>query len=128
MDVRLAAFRDATESLTYLANLDIEKLREKLADDRLMDALEYGRAQKFEYTMELCWKTLKTYLKSEVGIDEASPKRIIKAYDLADQLSEDDCLSLLDSLEDRNKLSHINVENTFRGILVRIPTYAALFS
>lgn len=128
MDVRLAAFRDATASLTYLANLDIEKLREKLADDRLMDALENGRAQKFEYTMELCWKTLKTYLKSQEGIDEASPKRIIKAYYLADQLTEDDYLLLLDALEDRNRLSHIYDENTFRGILARIPTYAALFS
>lgn len=128
MDVRLAAFQDATTSLCYLANLNIDAIRDKLEDDRIVDALENGLAQKFEYTMELCWKTLKAYLKSQEGIDEASPKRVIKAFYLTGRLIEDDYLLLLDALEDRNRLSHIYDANTFREILAHIPSYAALLA
>jgi nucleotidyltransferase substrate binding protein (TIGR01987 family) len=83
-------------------------------------------AQKFEYTFELCWKCIKDFLKRQEGIDEATPKKIIKAFYLAGYAIEDDYLALLRAVDDRNLLSHIYNEATFAEILARIPEHARL--
>ncbi|NOT13930.1 MAG: hypothetical protein HOP23_19290 [Methylococcaceae bacterium] len=127
MDVIINAFREATATFAYLACLDLEELKKMLGDERLVDGMQNGRAQKFEYTTELCWKAIKAFLKEQEGIDEASPKKIIKAHYLAGYSTEDDYLLLLDTIEDRNRLSHVYDAETFNSILVRLPGYAALF-
>ena len=127
MDVRIKAFQEATATFTYLARLDIAELKQKLGDERLVDGMQNGRAQKFEYTTELCWKAIKFFLKEKEGVDEAAPKKIIKAYYLGGYITEDDYLLLLEAVEDRNRLSHIYDAETFSNILARLPGYAALF-
>ena len=76
MDVRIKAFQEATDTFTYLAGLDLAALKQKLGDERLLDGMQNGRAQKFEYTTELCWKAIKFFLKEKEGVDEAAPKRL----------------------------------------------------
>ena len=78
MDVRAQTFAEALAAFTYLVNVDMNALAKTL-DARLIDGLENGKAQKFEYTMELCWKAINAFLKQQDGIDEASPKKVIKA-------------------------------------------------
>ena len=127
MDVRIKAFQEATDTFAYLARLDVAELRQKLGDERLVDGMQNGRAQKFEYTTELCWKAIKFFLKEEEGVDEAAPKKIIKAYYRGGYTTEDDYLLLLEAVEDRNRLSHMYDEASFSNILARLPGYAALF-
>ncbi|CAN5772048.1 hypothetical protein BH20PSE1_BH20PSE1_02930 [soil metagenome] len=127
MDVRIKTFQEATAAFAYLARLDLAELKEKLGDERLLDGMQNGRAQKFEYTTELCWKAIKVFLKEQEGTDEASPKKIIKAYYLGRYVTEDDYLLLLEAVEDRNRLSHIYAAETFNKILARLPGYAGLF-
>lgn len=127
MDVRIKTFQEATDTFAYLARFDMAKLKQKLGDERLFDGMQNGCAQKFEYTTELCWKAIKFFLKEKEGVDEASPKKIIKAYYLGSYASEDDYLQLLEAVEDRNRLSHIYDAATFNSILARLPGYAALF-
>ena len=127
MDVRIKAFQEGTTTFAYLARLDLAELKKKLGDERLVDGMQNGRAQKFEYTIELCWKAIKFFLKEKEGVDEASPKKIIKAYYLGGYATEDDYLLLLEAVEDRNRLSHIYDTETFNNILARLPGYAALF-
>lgn len=127
MDVRIKTFQEATDTFTYLARLNLAELKQKLGDERLVDGMQNGRAQKFEYTAELCWKAIKFFLKEKEGVDEASPKKIIKAYYLGGYTTEDDYLLLLETVEDRNRLSHIYDAETFNNILARLPGYAALF-
>jgi len=127
MDVRIRAFQDATNTFAYLARLEVMELRRILGDERLVDGMQNGQAQKFEYTIELCWKTIKIFLKEKDGVDEAAPKKIIKAYFLGGYATEDDYLLLLEAIEDRNRLSHIYDAETFGAILARLPGYAALF-
>lgn len=127
MDVRIKTFQEATDTFAYLARLDLAELKQKLGDDRLVDGLQNGRAQKFEYTTELCWKAIKFFLKDREGMDEASPKKIVKAYYLGGYSTEDDYLLLLEAIDDRNRLSHIYDAETFNDILMRLPDYAALF-
>ena len=127
MDVRIKSFQESVAPFGYLARLDLVELSKKLGDDRLLDGMQNGRAQKFEYTTELCWKAIKFFLKENEGLDEASPKKVIKAYFLGGHLSEDDYFLLLEAVEDRNRLSHIYDATTFNNILERLPNYAALF-
>lgn len=64
-------------------------------DANLMDTLEHGMAQKFEYTLEQCWKAAKVYLKEMGGLDEASPKKTIEAFYQKGHLSEEDYGALM---------------------------------
>jgi nucleotidyltransferase substrate binding protein (TIGR01987 family) len=125
MAVRLSAFAEALEAFSYLVSLDMAELARTM-DSRLIDGLENGKAQKFEYTVELCWKALKQALREQEGVDEASPKKIIKAWYLAGHLAEDDYLALLAAIDDRNRLSHVYDAATFNAIIARLPAHAAL--
>lgn len=125
MDAKLVIFSEALNSLEYLTTLDMQDLAIKL-DSRLIDGLENGKAQKFEYALELCWKTIKHYLKKQEGIDELSPKKIIKAWYLTGHLLEDDYLTLIAAIDDRNKLSHVYDVQQFMIIIEHLPAYAML--
>lgn len=125
MDVRLRAFSESLASLTYLVNVDLPVLSATL-DPRLIDGIRNGQAQKFEYTLELCWKAIKEYLKQNEGIDEASPKKVVKAFYLSGYMPEDDYLTLNQAIDDRNKLSHIYEQGEFDLIVARLPQHAAL--
>jgi nucleotidyltransferase substrate binding protein (TIGR01987 family) len=127
MDVKLKAFIEATSSFAYLARLDMGQLQEKLQDDQLLDGVQNGCIQKFERTTELCWKAIKSHLLKAEGIEEASPKKVIKAYYLAGGVLEADYLLLLDAIEDRNRVSHIYDSATFQQIFQHMAQYAALF-
>ncbi len=125
MDVKLQAFAEAVESFAYLADVDIAALSATL-DPRLIDGLQNGKAQKFEYTLELCWKTIKSFIKQHEGIDEASPKKVVKAFYLAGYIPEDEYLELIQAIDDRNKLSHIYEKREFDLIIARLPRYAGI--
>jgi nucleotidyltransferase substrate binding protein (TIGR01987 family) len=127
MDVKITAFAEALESFAELSALDMNALAKTL-DALIIDGLENGKAQKFEYTMELCWKAIKVALREREGIDEASPKKVIKAWYLTGHVSEDDYLALIQAVDDRNKLSHIYDQQQFNTIIARLPNYAALLT
>jgi nucleotidyltransferase substrate binding protein (TIGR01987 family) len=96
-------------------------------NELLIDGLKNGQAQKFELTTELCWKALKSTLYNTDGIDESSPKKVIKAYFLAGYLDEVSYQLLHDCIDDRNKLSHIYDTNEFNVIIGKFSAYANLF-
>lgn len=125
MDVRLRSFAEALENFAYLANFDVCALAATL-DPRLIDGLQNGKAQKFEYTLELCWKAIKVFVKQHEGLDEASPKKVVKAFYLAGYTSEDDYLGLIQAIDDRNKLSHIYAKGEFDLIISRLPRYSEI--
>ena len=125
MDVRLQSFEEALESLTYLVNVDFAVMASTL-DPRLIDGLRNGQAQKFEYTLELAWKAIKSFLKQQEGIDEGSPKKAVKAFYLAGYLSEGAYLEMIQAIDDRNKLSHIYERQEFESIVDRLPMHAKL--
>jgi nucleotidyltransferase substrate binding protein (TIGR01987 family) len=125
MDLRLQSFSETLESFAYLTNVDIAALSSTL-DPRLIDGLQNGKAQKFEYTLELGWKAIKAFVNQREGIDESSPKKVIKAFYLAGYIGENDYLALIEAIDDRNKLSHIYEMREFDLIVTRLPQYAEL--
>jgi nucleotidyltransferase substrate binding protein (TIGR01987 family) len=85
----------------------VSLLRDALKNgpDALNDLEKEGVARRFEYTVELAWKTLKDYLEhSGVQLTSVTPKSVIKAA-FAARLIPDGQL-WIDILEKRNLLSH----------------------
>jgi len=87
------------------------------------DLQREGLVQRFEYTFELMWKTVKDFLQNEkVDIEIVSPKNVIKAAASCGMLeaSGADGEILLDMLDTRNMLSHTYDEEQFRSALMKL--------
>ncbi|HYU36244.1 MAG TPA: nucleotidyltransferase substrate binding protein [Thermoanaerobaculia bacterium] len=78
-----------------------------------------GTVQRFEFTVELAWKTLKDYLEHEGQvIDPVTPRNVIKAAFAARILSDGQVW--IDMLDHRNLLSHTYDEATFDTAVLAI--------
>ncbi len=98
MKIRLDALQKAVHSLEMA-------LIPPPANDRERD----GAIQRFEYTLELCWKTGQKVLK-EQGVSSNSPKSVFR--DLAQQGLVDDPQAWVDFVDCRNQTSHLYNEET----------------
>ncbi len=81
-------------------------LREALADVESLSELEKeGTVQRFEFTFELAWKTLKDYLEfNGIVLDQVLPSNVIKQAFAAKIISDGQLW--IDMLRSRNRLSH----------------------
>lgn len=82
------------------------RLTEGIAQyDEANDLMRDGLIQRFEFTFELAWKTLKEVFEDEGLIDLNSPKRVLReAFASGIIANEELWLSMLD---DRNSITHI---------------------
>ncbi|WP_457622327.1 nucleotidyltransferase substrate binding protein [Persephonella sp.] len=103
--LKIKTFEKALERLEEAANIAKDEL------DR------DGTIQRFEFAVELLWKTLKAILEYQ-GIDCYSPRNCIKEAFKANLIDDDEII--LDMLEDRNLSSHIYSEATSKEIFTRI--------
>jgi nucleotidyltransferase substrate binding protein (TIGR01987 family) len=78
-----------------------------------------GIIQRFEYTFELAWETIKDKLFYE-GYDEKTPRAVIRRAFEVEFISEEDTEIWLDSLNKRNILSHTYNEDAAREALEAI--------
>lgn len=106
-DVALAIFKleKALESLRE----GVENSKDELDKD--------GTIQRFEFTFELLWKTLKIYLEF-LGVEANNPRASIKEAFKIGIIKDDEIF--LDMLEDRNLASHIYNKETSNQIFERI--------
>lgn len=84
-----------------------------LQADKLDNLSKEGLIQRFEYTFELCWKTLKDYLESKGELDK-SPRDVIKRafnYEIIDNGE-----LWLEILGNRNLMAHTYNESYFNEI------------
>ena len=81
-------------------------LREALEDKRPLSMLEKeGVIQRFEYSYELAWKTLKDYLEaSGVTINPVTPRQVLKEAFAAKIITDGQVW--INMLDNRNLLSH----------------------
>ncbi|MFH1715746.1 MAG: nucleotidyltransferase substrate binding protein [Planctomycetota bacterium] len=85
----------------------------------MSDLEKEGVVQRFEYTFELAWKTLKDYLVySGIVFDQITPRRVIKEAFTA-RIIEDGQI-WIDMLEQRNLMSHTYDKETFDGVIRNI--------
>ncbi|MDY0374953.1 MAG: nucleotidyltransferase substrate binding protein [Desulfobacterium sp.] len=85
----------------------------------LSDLEKEGMVQRFEYTFELAWKTLKDYLEAQ-QVDAKFPREVIKQafhYEIIE-----DGEIWMDMLEKRNLMAHTYEEKIFRMAVDNIST------
>lgn len=107
-----------TDVLLALERLEqaVARLEDTLG--RVRDDLDRdGAIQRFEFTVELLWKTLSIYLAYQ-GISCQTPRNCIKLAFRHGLIDDDEIL--LDMIEDRNRSSHVYNEKIADDIFTRI--------
>ena len=97
-------------------------------DERELSQLEReGLIQRFEYTWELAWKTLKDYLDFQgVNLETVTPRSVIRAAFAANIISHG--TEWMAALDARNKMSHTYNFKIFEEVIADVQTrYLTLF-
>jgi nucleotidyltransferase substrate binding protein, HI0074 family len=79
--------------------------------------------QRFEFTIEILWKTVKEFLKLKEGVECRSPKSCIRDFFGSGYLSSQDVVTLLEAIDDRNLTSHTYHEEVADKIFQNIKKY-----
>ena len=82
--------------------------------------------QRFEFTVEIFWKTIKQFLKEHEGITCRSPKGCIREFFSAGYLDENAAWQLLEMIDDRNLTSHTYHEELAELIFKKLELYIAI--
>jgi nucleotidyltransferase substrate binding protein (TIGR01987 family) len=77
--------------------------------------------QRFEFSYELLWKTLKTFLEEIHGVRAVSPRQVFKEAFALSIIDEE--LTFVEMIESRNTLSHTYNEEQAAKIHVKCAAY-----
>ncbi len=123
---------DRYQQLKKLFEKAIYRLKEALeksnefSNSELFPFFRDSAIQRFEFTFELFWKTIKFYLKNFHGIECNSPKGCIREYFARGLLTEEETVKLLEMVEYRNLTSHTYEEITADEIFERLSEFLEL--
>lgn len=76
-----------------------------------------GVIQRFEFTFEILWKTIKLFLKHQ-GVDVKTPRECLKEAFRIGIIDDEE--NFLDMLEDRNVTTHLYDKEESEQIFIRI--------
>jgi nucleotidyltransferase substrate binding protein (TIGR01987 family) len=99
----------------------LRRLQDALQDgaEALNELEQEGVIQRFEYTFELAWNTLKDRLEHDgVVLSPVTPRAVIRSAFQAKLISEGE--RWIDMLGDRNRMSHMYDSDTFDAIIKEI--------
>ncbi|PDO10695.1 MAG: hypothetical protein BLM47_05655 [Candidatus Reconcilbacillus cellulovorans] len=106
----------------------LASLKELVRVERPDAVLRDAAIQRFEYTFETVWKTAKSWLFEEEGVDVASPKSVIRSCRETGLLDDGDAVRALQMADDRNLTVHTYDERLAGEIYARLGDYAALLA
>lgn len=90
------------------------------------DSIKSGQIQKFEFTVELLWKTVRVFLYEFDGVDVATPKSVAKEFVEAGYCNYEFYELFIRAVNDRNQLSHIYRQEMAEEIRLRLNSYVQL--
>ncbi|MCF6808171.1 nucleotidyltransferase substrate binding protein [Thiotrichales bacterium 19S9-12] len=97
----------------------LKKAIEKKQQSGLTELEEEGVIQRFEYTIELAWKTMKDYLEHEnIVLEQITPRAVIRQAFSSKLI--DDGATWQNALDDRNRMSHTYDIEEFEVVVNRI--------
>lgn len=117
-DLKLRSFKSALDDFENSFNIEISKY-----SPQEIDLFKNGQIQKFEFTIEPAWKTIKYYLSEKHLIEAVSPKSSIKEFFHVSLIDEKEFEKLQNMLEDRNRLSQIYSEMFMNEIHAKLKDY-----
>ena len=98
-----------------------------LKDDEAFSFYRDSTIQRFEFTLEIAWKSIKTFLLEVEGIECRSPKSCIRELLSTAHLDEAQIQLMLEMVNDRNLATHTYHESLADDIFASIKSYIALF-
>ena len=120
MDVKLIYSSNLMKKMLDTLKTSVDayalKLKTTSSDEyQTNDELLFNRdsvTQRLEYSIEGFWKYLYLYLNLELGVfvDKPGPRNIIRYVALHRIISEEEASDLMETIEMRNKTSHIYYE------------------
>lgn len=116
LDYSLKLYREALLKLDEALQIPVQS-----KDDIVID----GSIQRFEFTFEMCWKTLKRFLEHK-GISAKTPRDVLKQAFKLGWLGEDDTL-WVQMIDDRNQTSHTYNRDTAEKVYSNLKSYLSLF-
>lgn len=116
--IRLQKLHQAVQGLAEAMKFHSEDFNLALGD-----LVRCGHVQKFEYCIELLWKTIKVWLEIQEITDVNSPKEVIKSFYQTTKISDELYQSLLLALHHRNLYSHVYGEDEFIKLYQDIPKH-----
>jgi len=124
----LQTLEKALGNYTFVKDRQDQNLFGELDPQELFLAQRDSLIQRFEYSFDLFWKYLKTYLEdiSKVNLERLTPRHIIKQGCLTRILSEDEASLALKMIEARNRTSHIYREEVAERVADDIPQFYCL--
>jgi nucleotidyltransferase substrate binding protein (TIGR01987 family) len=99
---------------------------EVLRDEPYSVILRDATLQRFKYTVELFWKTIKVWLRISEGLDCASPKNCIRTAATVGLLDHNEAEQALQMIDVRNLISHSYLEEVAMIIYRRHTDHSAL--
>ena len=105
---------------------DSLSLEPALFPELVADTIKSGQIQKFEFTIELLWKTVQAFLLDVDGVDVATPKSVVKAFVEAGYCDYDIYELFMRAINDRNLLSHVYRQEMAETIRCRLPEYEVM--
>lgn len=118
--IRLHTLHQAVQGLSEALKFHSEDFNAALGD-----LVRCGHVQKFEYCIELLWKTIKVWLETQEIADVNSPKEVIKSFYQTTKISDDLYQGLLLAIHHRNLYSHVYREDEFIKLYQDIPKHVA---
>lgn len=112
---KVESLERALDDFNTSMHIEVDKYPELVAD-----TIRNGQVQKFEFSVELLWKTLKIFLLDVHGVDAPSPKMVIKEFY---NLGYGDATlyeMLLQAVNMRNELAHVYNKALFETHYLRI--------
>ena len=82
--------------------------------------------QRFEFTVEIMWKSIKEYLFKKEGIECVSPKSCLREYFEVFNIDEKKSKKFLRMVDDRNLSSHTYHEEVAEEIFINLKEYKEL--
>ncbi len=120
--IELANLQKAVSSFESALNASFDNL-DSIGDDLIKN----GRIQKFEYCAELALRICKMHLELFEGVLSSTPKGVYKAMFQSVLITETLYLALFKTIEDRNLLSHVYMEEMYQTVYANIQVHLKTF-
>lgn len=88
------------------------------------DVVRDAAIQRFEYTFEAVWKAAQLYLREKEGLEQGSPKGVVRACLQVGLLTEDASRLAMVMVDDRNLTVHTYNEVLAQRIYANLKGYA----
>ena len=82
--------------------------------------------QRFEFTVEIMWKSIKEYLFKKEGIECVSPKSCVREFFEVFNIDEKKAKKILRMIDDKNLSSHTYHEEVAEDIFMNLKEYKDL--